>query len=87
MNEKQLFVYREVARSIERAFPRSDLAREFGVELKGKASIYDALIQAGLAGDFHSAVRLVAERFPPSGAGFSSSWSEFALWLWDYDHA
>lgn len=87
MNEKQLFVYRETARSIERAFPRSDLAREFSVELKGKASIYDTLVQAGIAENFHQAVRLAAEKFPPSRAGFTSSWSELALWLWDYDHA
>ena len=87
MNEKQRFIYGEVARSIERAFPRSDLAREFQLELKGKASIYDALIQAGKASDFHQAVRLVAEKFPPSRAGLTSSWSQLAEFLWDYDHA
>ena len=88
MNEKQLFVYRETARAIERALPRSDLAREFNLELKGKESIYDALVKAGVAQNFHHAVRLVAEKFPPSRAGItSSSWSNLALWLWDYDHA
>ena len=87
MNEKQLFIYRETARSIERAFPRSDLAREFNLELKGKESIYDALVKTGAVENFHEAVRLVAEKFPPAKAGFTSSWSELALWLWDYDHA
>jgi len=87
VNEKQLFVYRETARSIERAFPRSDLAREFGIELNGKMSIYDALVKASIAKDFHDAVKVVAARFPPSRAGFTSSWSELSLWLWDYDHA
>lgn len=87
MNEKQLFVYRETAREIERSFPRSELAREFNIELKRKESIYDALIRHGAAKNFHDAVRIVAEKFPPSRAGFTSSWSELALWLWDYDHA
>lgn len=87
MNEKQLFMYRETARAIERVFPRSDLACEFQVELKGKESIYDALIKSGQARDFHAAVRLVAEKFPPSRAGFQASWSELALWSWNYDHA
>jgi len=87
MNEKQLFVYRETARAIERAFSRSALAQELGIELKGKESVYDALIKAGKAQSFDQAVRLVAEKFPPSRVGFTSSWSELALWLWDYDHA
>ena len=87
MNEKQRFIYREVARSIERCFPRSDLAREFNLELAGKMSIYDALIKAGQARDFHSAVRLVAEKFPPSRAGLTSAWSHIAEFAWDMDHA
>lgn len=87
MNEKQLFVYRETARMIERNFPRSDLAREFNLELKGKASIYDTLVKSGSAESFHQAVRLVAEKFPPSRAGLQTSWSELALFTWDYDHA
>jgi hypothetical protein len=63
------------------------LAREFGIELKGKVSVYDALVQVGAAENFHEAVRRVAEKFPPSRAGLTASWSELALWLWDYDHA
>ena len=86
MNEKQSFIYKETARSIERCFPRSDLAREFQLELKGKKSVYDALIESGKARDFHQAVRLVAEKFPPSRAGFTSSWSQLAEFSWDMDH-
>lgn len=88
MNEKQLFVYRETARSIERCFPRSDLAREFNLQLNGKESIYDALVKASVADGFHQAVRLVAEKFPPERAGLNSAtWSQLALWLWEYDRA
>ena len=88
MNQKQLFIYKEVARSIERAFSRSDLAREFCIELNGKQSVYDALVKSGKAENFHHAVQMVAEKFPPSRAGLTmTSWSALAVWSWDYDHA
>lgn len=87
MDEKTRFVYAETARAIERCFPRSDLAFEFSIELKGKMSIYDALIKAGLSSNFHESVRLVAERFPPERAGLSCSWSKLAEWSYSYDHA
>lgn len=87
MNEKERFIFREVARSIERAFPRAEFACEFGIELRGKMSIYDALINAGKAENFHQAVRMVAERFPASKAGLSSGWRELAEWSFEYDHA
>lgn len=86
MNEKERFIFREAARSIERAFPRADFAKEFSIELHGKMSIYDALIKAGKAGSFHEAVRMVAKRFPASKAGLSHSWREIAEWSFDYDH-
>ncbi len=87
MNEKERFIFKEVARSLERAFTRAEFAAEFGIELRGKMSIYDALIKAGKAGSFHAAVRVVAKRFPASKAGLSHSWRELAEWSFDYDHA
>lgn len=65
----------------------AELAREFGLELVGKMSIFDALIQSGAAKNFYRAVELVAGKFPPSRAGLKTSWSELALWTWDYDQA
>lgn len=55
----------------------------FQVEIRGRESVFDALIREGKARDFPDAVRLVGEQFPPPGGG---RWRELLAWIEDYEN-
>lgn len=75
-NEERELVYKASARLIKNAYTPAEFAQVFGVELKGKADVFDALIKAGKAADFKEAVALVALKMP-SKTG--AKWSDLAV--------
>lgn len=66
-----------------KAQPKSSLARLMGVELVGKADIFDAVQKAGKAHDFESAVVLVAQAY---NQAHDARISELARWAVDYEN-
>jgi hypothetical protein len=82
--ENEDLIRKAMARSIKNSFTPAQFAKEFGVELKGKADVFDALIKTGQAVDFAQAVAKVALAMP---SPYASSWEELAEWTVDYDKA
>jgi hypothetical protein len=82
--ENEKLVRSAMARAIKNSFTPAQFAQKFGVELKGKADIFDALISTGQAVDFAQAVAKVALAMP---SPFESSWEGLAEWTVDYDKA
>lgn len=74
--EERELVYKASARLIKNAYTPAEFAQVFGVELKGKADIFDALIKAGKAASFSEAVAQVALKMP-SKTG--AKWSDLAV--------
>ena len=81
-NEKKLSL--AVAALIKKSYSPAEFAQEMGVELKGKADIFDALLREGRAKSFVEAVELVAKTMPSKQ---SSNWTELAKWNIDYEKA
>lgn len=81
MQHERKEIYRQVAKMIKSSFTPAQFAETFGVEMKGKQDIFEALVKAGKAPDFKSALEMVARRMP---TGTESSWSDLAKWSLDY---
>lgn len=75
-NDERELLYKATAKLIKNAYTPADFAQVFGVELKGKADVFDSLIKAGKASDFKEAVALVALKMP-SKTG--AKWSDLAV--------
>ena len=77
-------VYRRIAVMIKAAYAPAELAQKFGVELRGRADIFDALVREKRATSFEQALEMVAAELP---TGTASRWSELATWSLDYEAA
>lgn len=66
-----------------RSYTPAELAQAFGVEIKGKADIFDSLVKAGKARDFKEALELAAKKLPSN----RQAWSALAQWSLDFDKA
>jgi dihydroxyacid dehydratase/phosphogluconate dehydratase len=64
-----------VARLLKNTYTPADFAKTFGIEIKGKADIFDALVKAGHAQNFAAALVMVATKMPPKGG---HGWEELA---------
>lgn len=84
MKHAKIDVYRRIAVMIKAAFTPAELAQKFGVELRGKADIFDALVREKRAVSFDQALEMVAAELP---TGTPSRWSELAAWSLDYEAA
>jgi hypothetical protein len=84
MKHSKSAIYRRIAEMIKAAFSPAELAQKFGVELRGKADIFDALVREKRAASFEQALELVAASLP---TGSDSRWSELAIWSLDYEAA
>ena len=82
MRHSKEAVYRRIAVMIKAAFSPAELAQNFGVELRGKADIFDALVREKRASSFEQALEMVAAELP---TGTASRWSELAAWSLDYE--
>lgn len=82
MKHAKIDVYRRIAVMIKDAFTPAELAQKFGVELRGKADIFDALVREKRASSFEQALEMVAAELP---TGTASRWSELASWSLDYE--
>lgn len=82
MRHSKEAVYRRIAVMIKAAFPPAELAQKFGIELRGRADIFDALVREKRAKDFEQALEMVASQLP---TGSDSRWSELAAWSLDYE--
>ena len=82
MKHSKEAVYRRIAVMIKAAFPPAELAQKFGIELRGRADIFDALVREKRASSFEQALEIVAAELP---TGTSSRWSELAAWSLDYE--
>jgi hypothetical protein len=83
-NKDEDLIRKAMARAIKNSFTPAQFAKKFGVELKGKADIFDALISTGQAVNFAQAVAKVALEMP---SPYESSWEGLAEWSVDYDKA
>lgn len=84
MKHAKIEVYRRIAVMIKVAYSPAELAQKFGIELRGKADIFDALVREKRAASFEQALELVAAELP---TGTTSRWSELATWSLDYEAA
>ena len=82
MKHSKSAIYRRIAVMIKAAFPPAELAQKFGIELRGRADIFDALVREKRASSFEQALEIVAAELP---TGTSSRWSELAAWSLDYE--
>lgn len=71
-----------IPRFAEHGLKAGAISAFFQIEIRGRESIFDALIHAGQALDFDHAVRLVGAAFPPPAGG---RWGELAAWVQDYE--
>jgi hypothetical protein len=71
-----------VARLIKNTYTPAEFARVMGVEIKGKADIFDTMVKVGEATGFAHAVALVAAKMPPKGG---HSWEDLASFVTDLD--
>jgi hypothetical protein len=74
--EEMELVHKAAAKLIKNAYTPAEFAQVFGVELKGKADIFDSLVKAGKAASFSEAVAQVALKMP-SKTG--AKWSDLAV--------
>ena len=81
MKHAKIDVYRRIAVMIKAAFPPAELAQKFGIELRGRADIFDALVREKRARSFDEALEMVASALP---TGSDSRWSELATWSLDF---
>lgn len=84
MKHSKSAIYRRIAEMIKAAFSPAELAQRFGVELRGRADIFDALVREKRAVSFDQALEMVAAELP---TGTPSRWSELAAWSLDYEAA
>jgi hypothetical protein len=84
MKHSKSAIYRRIAEMIKAAFSPAELAQKFGVELRGKADIFDALVREKRAASFEQALELVAASLP---TGSDSVWAEPAVSSLDYQAA
>lgn len=82
--ERENLTRKAVARLIKNTYSPAEFAKAFGVELRGKADIFDTLVKAGEAMDFAEAVAKVAVKMPPKGQG-AHSWEELAAFTVELD--
>lgn len=74
-SEAEAMTRKAVARLIKNTYSPAEFAQAFGVELKGKADIFDALVKSGKAQNFAEAVAQVAIKMP---AKSGHSWEDLA---------
>jgi hypothetical protein len=79
LDEKRLM--NATAVMIKKSFSSAEFSKQMGVELRGKADIFDALIREGRATSFVHAVQLVASKMP---SPHTSSWQSLAQWNLEY---
>ena len=79
LNEKRLM--QATAVLMKNSYSPAEFSKHMGVELRGKADVFDALIREGRATNFVHAVQLVATKMPSQ---HKSSWSELAQWNLEY---
>lgn len=82
--ERENLTRKAVARLIKNTYSPAEFAKAFGVELRGKADIFDTLVKCGEAMDFAEAVAKVAVKMPPKGQG-AHSWEELAAFTVELD--
>lgn len=64
------------------SLPKTMLAKEFDIEIRGRESVFDALVREGKAASFLHAVEIVGRHFPPPGGG---RWRDLVEWVEDYE--
>lgn len=69
LKKDQELTRKAVARMIKDTYTRDEFSKVMGVELVGKADIFDAMVKAGSATGFAHAVALVATKMPPKNGG------------------
>lgn len=69
LEKDQELTRKAVARMIKDTYTREEFSKVMGVELVGKADIFDAMVKAGEASGFAHAVALVATKMPPKNGG------------------
>ena len=74
-SEREALTRKAIARLIKNTYSPSDFAKAFGIELKGKADIFETLVKAGKAQNFAEAVAQVAVKMPAKGG---HGWEELA---------
>lgn len=80
--EDENLMRKAVARLIKNTYTPAEFARVMGVEIKGKADIFDTMVKVGEATGFAHAVALVAAKMPPKGG---HSWEDLASFVADLD--
>lgn len=74
-SEAEAMTRKAVARLIKNTYSPAEFAKAFGLEIKGKADIFDALVKSGKAQNFAEAVAQVAVKMPAKGG---HSWEDLA---------
>ncbi len=67
-----------------KALPKAELAQLVGVELVGKADVFDSLVKSGRAGSYAEAVQVVAQAY---NQAHETKISESARFVMDYEKA
>lgn len=67
-----------------KALPKAELAQLVGVELVGKADVFDSLVKSGRAASYAEAVQVVAQAY---NQAHETKISESARFVMDYDRA
>lgn len=74
-SEAEAMTRKAVARLIKNTYSPAEFSKAFGLEIKGKADIFDALVKSGTAQNFAEAVAQVALKMSPKGG---HSWDDLA---------
>jgi hypothetical protein len=69
LRKDQDLTRKAVARMIKDTYTRAEFSKVMGIELVGKADIFEAMVKAGEATGFAHAVALVATKMPPKNGG------------------
>jgi hypothetical protein len=80
--EAEKLTQKATAKLIKNTYTKAEFAEKMGVEISGKADVFDALIKSGKAQNFAEALAKVTLAMPPKNEG---KWEDLAAFVVDLD--